>query len=96
MVNREKKFWNNVKAQMKKNKVSQRETAEACGISYDTFRNWIYRDILPVVTDAYFISRFLRVDLEYLVTGRETKTAQKIEKIRSNLQQIDKRLAGLR
>ena len=96
MINLDKRFWNNVKTQMRKNKLSQRETAEGCGINWNTFRGWIHKGILPVVTDAYFIAQFLGVDLEYLVTGKETKTMQKIDKIRTDLQKIDKRLARVR
>ena len=96
MKDLENKFWPNVKSQMRKNKISQKETAEGAGINWNTFRGWIHKDILPVVTDAYFIARFLGVDLDYLITGKETKNMKKVEKIRSGLIQIDRLLGRIK
>ena len=89
------KFWNLVKSEMKEKRLTQAETAESCGFNWNTFRGWIYKDIMPVVTDAYIIARYLGVDLEYLVTGKTANQKQKIEKIRSAIQQIDKKLARM-
>ena len=88
-------FWTNVKTQMRKKKVSQQETAEGCGINWNTFRGWIYKDIIPIATDAYIIAQFLDVSLEYLITGKNIKTEQEIIKIRTQLQHIDKQLVRI-
>ena len=89
------RFWTLVKSEMKKKKITQMETAENCGFNWNTFRGWIYKDIMPVVTDAYIIAKYLGVDLEYLITGRTANQKTGIPKIRSAVQQIDKMLAKM-
>ena len=45
--------------------------------------------------DAYLISNFLGVSVEYLLTGKEIKTNQEIEKIRSLLRKIEMSLSAI-
>ncbi|MDR1574396.1 MAG: helix-turn-helix domain-containing protein [Treponema sp.] len=66
-------FWSRVRFQKKKNKTTQRAIAKAIGISYNTFRGWIYKDIFPSVYDAYYIAKALDVTVEYLLTGKECR-----------------------
>ena len=63
-------FWNRVKYLMKINAVTQAAAAKACGISYSTFRGWMCKKIFPPLEDAYNLSRYLKVSIEYLMDGK--------------------------
>ena len=88
----EKKFWTVVKSLLKKNKKTQIEAAGICGVSVRTFRNWMYRNLYPTIVDGYLLARFLGVSVEYLVTGKEKDTKNKIDAARSFLQKADRNL----
>jgi len=65
-------FWKRVKNQIKKRGITQAKTAMACGISYNTFRGWMAKGIIPPLADAHALSLFLDVSLDYLIRGRRT------------------------
>jgi transcriptional regulator with XRE-family HTH domain len=73
-----KAFWNRVKSLIKKRGETQEKTAKACQIPINTFRGWITKEIIPPLSDAYRISRFLETSLEYLITGEEASIAVQI------------------
>jgi transcriptional regulator with XRE-family HTH domain len=90
-----KDFWDRIQLLIKKNKTTQEKIAKECGISYGTFRGWIWKGICPPLLDSYNIAQALGVTVEYLLMGkdnRDKKTEAKIRKARSLLQMADKKL----
>jgi len=90
------KFWSIVKYVLKKNKQTQIDAAAACGVSVRTFRNWMYRNLYPTIIDGYRLAHFLGVSVEYLVTGKEKDTKNKIDSARSLLKEVDNNLRKIR
>ena len=87
-----RKFWDIVKCRLKENKQTQLAAATACGVSARTFQYWIYKDLFPTIIDGYLLARFLGVSVEYLVTGKEKDTKNKINSARSLLKEADNNL----
>ncbi|GHU67450.1 hypothetical protein FACS189447_09660 [Spirochaetia bacterium] len=91
-------FWNRVRLLIKQRKTTQEKIADMCGISYGTFRGWIWKGIFPPLTDAYNISMVLGVTIEYLLIGKDCKDRKaelKIEKARSFLHLADEKLGKM-
>ena len=81
---------------MKEKKVTQKDTAVACGINPRTFQYWIYRNLYPSIVDGFYLARFLGVSVEYLVTGKETRSKKRIDAIYTFLQKAEKNLMTLK
>ena len=94
-----KAFWDRVKARIKEKSLTQEHVSEVCRVPYTTLRNWMSKNMVPPLSNAYWISRLLGVSLEYLINGegkdqisKTTKEAltllkkaeEKLEKIRRN------------
>jgi transcriptional regulator with XRE-family HTH domain len=88
-------FWNNVKAQIKANRTTQKAVAESCGILINTFQCWIARGIIPGTVDTYNIAITLGVTIEYLLTGKKGKTSAEISDARSLLKKLDEKLSKI-
>lgn len=67
-------FWNNVKAELEYNGMSQKELAAKTEISYNTFQSWMTKNRFPDAQSAVKIAKILDVSVEYLVTGLETES----------------------
>jgi len=91
-----RKFWDIVKYTLKQNKQTQIDAAAVCGVSVRTFRNWIYKNLYPTIIDGYLLARFLGVSVEYLVTGKEKDTKNKINSARYLLKEADDSLGRIR
>jgi len=92
-----KKFWNRVKARNKEKGFTLQEIAKACDIPISTFRNWLYRDINPPLTDANAISRHLGVSLEYLIYGKGTDYVSKTkEEVLELMKKAEEKLTKIR
>ena len=63
-------FWNRVQLCIKHKGVTQKGTAEACGLSFSTFCNWITINANPPLIYIHRISKYLGVNPEYLITGK--------------------------
>lgn len=50
--------------------VTQADTVKACGINYYTFRGWIHKKIFPPLQDAYKLSLYLEVSIEFLMSEK--------------------------
>jgi transcriptional regulator with XRE-family HTH domain len=73
-------FWVRTQSLLKVNKISQENMARHLGISYNTFRCWLYNNRLPDAQNACEIAKKLGVTVEYLVSGKEkTATERKIK-----------------
>jgi len=89
-------FWSRVKTLLKTKAVTQKEAAKACGISFDKFRQWMSRGMIPPLSSAFLLSRYLGVSLEYLITGKGTDKASQINKeIAALLRTATKKLKGV-
>ena len=66
-----RKFWSRVKARIKEKGMTQEQVAKACGFSYGTFRNWIYKNVSLPLLYANKISKVLGVSLDYLINGQK-------------------------
>ena len=55
---------------------TQLAAAKACGIPYDTFRGWMHKNIFPPLVDAYKLSRYLGVSVEYFLNGKDPGKAE--------------------
>jgi transcriptional regulator with XRE-family HTH domain len=92
-----KMFWRRVKTCIKENGITQEETAKACGFSYATFRNWIYKNVNPPLMYAHQISRYLGVSLEYLISGAGKDTVSKTnEEVILLLKEAEEKLRKIR
>lgn len=65
-------FWDNVKAELKKQGKSQQDLANYFNSSIRTVQNWFYRGNPPELNIAIGISNFLNVDL-YTLSGLDRK-----------------------
>ena len=68
-------FWNRVRAKIKEKGVSQETAAKAAGLSYGRLRTWMSTNMIPPLSYAYRLARYLGVSLEYLINGKETAPA---------------------
>ena len=91
-----KVFWNRIKTMIKQKKTTQEMAAIACGISFNTWKGWVSKGILPGIEQCSFIAKFLDVSLDYLVMGKERNTAARIDEIRGLLQKIDNKLCRMK
>ena len=82
-------FWQRIRSLMKERRVSQAQLAEACGMSYNTFRKWISNNTIPPLDVASGLSRYFGVSLDYLAFGKETDINAKIGKIIDLLKKIN-------
>lgn len=64
-------FWDNVKYEMSKTGMKQKELAWLAGINEGTLCNQISKNVVPDVLEAFNIATQLRVSVEYLLTGVE-------------------------
>ena len=92
----EEKFWKRVKLILKERGYTQKQAAAACAVPLGTFYGWISKNILPPVDNCVFLSRFLGASVEYLVTGKKSKAAERIQKIISVLKKTETELIELR
>lgn len=67
-------FWENTKKRIKAENTTQEWVANETEISYETFRSWISKGILPRADQAVSIAKALNTTVEYLVTGEKTDT----------------------
>jgi transcriptional regulator with XRE-family HTH domain len=62
-------FWDRVTKLIESQNTKQVWLAEKAGVLQQTLSQWIIKDRLPDVEEAYKIAIALEVTLEYLVTG---------------------------
>jgi len=63
-------FWKRVNELIRLKKTKQEVVADACGISYQTFREWITRKAFPDGNDLFHIAQNLGISVEYLMTRK--------------------------
>jgi len=73
-------FWHRVKIRLKEKSVTQDAAAKAVGLPPNRFRTWMSRSMIPPLSYAYKLSRYLGVSLEYLINGKDTDKASQITK----------------
>jgi len=92
-----KAFWNRVKLQIKAQAATQADAARACGVLPDTFRRWMSMGRVPPLNHSYRLARYLGVSLEYLIAGRRSDKASKInEEILALLEKASEKLTEMR
>lgn len=64
-------FWVNVNNRLKELGVNQEIMCSEIGLSINTVRGWVSKDVLPRVDDGILIANFLHTSLEFLITGKE-------------------------
>ena len=90
-------FWARAKALMRQKGVTQVVTAEACGIPFFTFRGWMSKGIIPILSDAYNLAQYLGVSLEFLINGRGTDEASQVtEEVLAMLKNAGEKLKTVR
>ena len=90
-----KNFWGRVNNHLKNKKASQKELAAFIGVPLRTLQNWMYKGILPLITEGYRMAKFLNVSVEFLITGKERNNENKISAIRTLLARADEKLGKL-
>jgi len=91
-----KTFWSRLRTIIKNKKTTQEITAKSCGISLNTWRGWGSKNIIPCVMDCIRISRYLDVNIEYLLLGKERNSQVKIAEIQKLLEKTAGKLTALR
>lgn len=69
-------FWQQVKQEMTKSKITLKVLSERTELNYQTLQNQIKRNIEPTATNAYKIATVLGVSVEFLVTGNKELLSQ--------------------
>lgn len=64
-------FWINVNTLIKSRKTTQEQICKETGISLNTLRGWVSKDVFPRADEAVKLSKALHTSVEYLVTGIE-------------------------
>ena len=92
-------FWSRVKILIKEKSVTQAEAAKAVGLSSSKFRVWMSRRMIPPLSYAYKISRYLGVSLEYLINGKDSGSSSQTETINTEmlflLKDVNKKLTEM-
>ena len=70
-------FWTNVNNLIKTQKTTQENICKDTGISLNTLRGWISKNILPRADEAVSIAKSLHTTVEYLITGWQDDSAEK-------------------
>ena len=92
-----KSFWNRVKTRIKEKGLTQAEAAKACKMSYPKLRNWMSKSLVPPLSYAHKLARFLGVSLEYLIDGQgPDKVSMTNEKVLALLKEAEDRLTEIR
>ena len=91
-----KGFWQRVKSLLRQKKLTGEEISKACGISYNTWRGWIAKSIIPGLQDCVKIARCLDVSLDYLATGKERNSQAHIAEIQSLMKKANYKLTLLK
>ena len=73
-------FWKKVKYLIKTHKTTQLNIAGLIGISYGTFRNWIYHKYIPDMHTVVNLSIVLGVTLDYLVFNKDRSSTEEQQK----------------
>lgn len=68
-------FWINVKNELEYNAMTQKQLADLVEVSYNTIQSWITKDRLPNADQAVKIAQALKTNVEYLVTGIDSKSS---------------------
>ena len=92
----EDNFWSRVKYLMKKNQITQSMAAAACGVKIKTFQSWMYKDYYPTVLSGHALARLLGASVEFLVEGKEEKSKEHVEYVRTLLKKADDELKVIR
>ena len=92
-----KSFWNRVRTRIKEKGITQAEAAKACGLSFPKLRNWMYKNMIPPLSHAHKLARFLGVSLEYLIDGQgPDKVSVLNEKVLVLLKEAEEKLTEIR
>ena len=70
---------------MKEKSLTQKAVAEACGMSYNTFRRWLSKDVIPPLDVAISLSECLEINLEFLIRGRKQDSPARISREVQNM-----------
>jgi len=69
-------FWERVNEQLQAHKISRKKFAEFINVPYSTYNSWIRNGRSLEVYTAYNIASALGVNLEFLLTGTDEKSAR--------------------
>lgn len=88
LIHMDTDFLENVNLELKKRKLTQNDLCKATGISINTYRGWVSKNVTPPVNLAYKIATYLSVSLDYLASGELTDTEykEKYEDLRRRLE----------
>ena len=82
-------FMNNVLNELESHNMTRVELCDAIGVSINTFRGWVSKNVQPPVDIAYKISKELNISLDQLVSGKPVHPAEKkLNEVKQQLTQI--------
>ena len=85
-------FWKRTNKLIKNKNSKQENIAQECGIPYQTLRSWVTRQTFPDALQAYKIAKVLHTTVEYLISGKDTDSTEKINETRNLLLNVIKNL----
>ena len=88
-------FWDRLRPLLAERHITQKAASDACGVKFDTFRSWIFRNLLPDCVSLFKLANLVGVSMEYLLTGREGPTDQRLKEIRYHVKQVQKELDAI-
>lgn len=78
-------FWNNVNNLIKSQKITQENVCKDTGISLNTLRGWVSKDVLPRANEAVAIAKALHTTVEYLVTGEQDDSEARLNELKKKV-----------
>ena len=71
-----KEFWFNVKTELARQNITQKELCKRCGFNEGSFKNRISKATFPTIDEVYRISQFLDVSIDKLVGLQTTNLSE--------------------
>lgn len=87
-----KAFWDRVKALAREKGISQAIVAEACGVQYGTFRNWLSKSTIPPLDVASGLAGYFNVSIDYLTWGKTPCENARIDKFINLMEETNRQL----
>ena len=89
-------FWNRVKTIIRQNNTTNEAVSKACDISFNTWRGWSSKGILPGVEHCSLIAKYLNISMDYLINGKERNSEATIAEIQVLLKRINDKISVLK
>lgn len=81
-------FFEILKKELKKQELNQIDLSEKTGISINTIRGWISKNVIPDSNSIRLIAEVLNVSVDYLLTGDTKRNYSYIDSLPTDIQEV--------